>query len=126
MKFNRGVRLTGLALLFVFGSLSFGGQRTGAAVIENFDNPNPGAVKWKIYDYNRITTHPSSIPYKVPGGIAFDFLNTPDTALLGTIHPSYKGDLLGNMTGKTVSATVGVSVTPGTVFTYYGEPDGCG
>ena len=93
---------------------------------EDFDNPKPGAVKWKVYDYNRIQTHPARLPYKVPGGIGFDFLNTPDTALLVTSHPSYKGDLLGNMTGKGLSAIVGVTVTPGTVFTYYGEPDGCG
>ncbi|MDX6557445.1 MAG: hypothetical protein QOF72_494 [Blastocatellia bacterium] len=93
---------------------------------EDFDNPKPGAVKWKVIDYNRIQTHPARIPYKIPGGIAFDFLNTPDTALLGTSHASYKGDLLGDMTGKTISAMVGVTVTPGTVFTYYGEPDGCG
>jgi len=80
---------------------------------ENFENPPPGAVKWKVIDYNRIQTHPARIPYKIPGGIGFDFLSTPDTALLGTSHPSYRGDLWGNMTGKTISATVGVTVTPG-------------
>jgi hypothetical protein len=93
---------------------------------ENFDNPAPGAVKWKVVDYNRTQTHPARIPYKVPGGIAFDFLYTPDTALLGTSHPSYSGDLIGNMTGKTVMATVGVTVTSGNPqFTYYGQPS-CG
>src|SRR2546423_13841274 len=80
---------------------------------EDFENPKPGAVKWKVVDYNRIQTHPARIPYKVPGGIAFDFLDTPDTALLGTSHPSYKGDLFGDMTGKSVSARVGVTVTSG-------------
>jgi len=92
---------------------------------ETFDNPRPGAVKWKVVDYNRITTHPARIPFKITvgndGGIGFDFLFTPDTALLGTSHPSYKGDLLGDMTGKSLTATVGVTVTPTTVFTYYGE-----
>jgi len=93
---------------------------------ENFDNPPPGAVKWKVVDYNRIQTHPARIPFKVPGGIGFDFLSTPDTALLGTSHPSYRGDLWGNMSGKTLSATVGVTVSPGTAFEYYGQPDACG
>ncbi|MDX6384390.1 MAG: hypothetical protein QOK48_1963 [Blastocatellia bacterium] len=86
---------------------------------EDFENPKAGAVKWKVVDYNRIQTHPARTPNKISGGIAFDFLNTPDTALLGTSHPSYKGDLLGDMTGKTVSARVGVSGATAQ-FTYYG------
>jgi hypothetical protein len=98
---------------------------------EGFDNPPPGAVKWKVVDYNRIQTHPARIPFKLAlggdGGIGFDFLDTPDTALLGTSHPSYRGDLWGDMTGKTISARVGVTVTSGApAFTYYGQPDACG
>ena len=96
------------------------------AQAEDFENPKPGAPKWKVVDYNRVQTHPARIPNKIPGGISFDFLNTPDTALLATSHPSYNGTLLGDLTGKTVSATVGVTVTPTSDFDYYGEPDGCG
>ncbi|HMH02380.1 MAG TPA: hypothetical protein VK555_13255 [Terriglobales bacterium] len=97
---------------------------------DDFDNPKAGAVKWKVVDYNRNTTHPARIPFKLAvgndGGIGFDFLYTPDTALLGTSHPSYRNDLIGDMSGKTVSARVGVSVTSGNpVFTYYGQPS-CG
>src|SRR2546423_12571405 len=88
---------------------------------EDFDNPKAGAIKWKVVDYNRIQTHPARIPYKVTGGIAFDFLNTPDTALLGTSHPSYKGDLIGDMTGKTLSSTVGVDVSNDAAFSFYGQ-----
>lgn len=91
------------------------------AKAETFDNPPPGAVKWKVVDYNRIQTHPARIPFKITGGIGFDFLDTPDTALLGTSHPSYRGDLLGNLSGESVSASIGVTVTPLTQFTYYGE-----
>jgi len=92
---------------------------------EGFEDLKPGAVKWKVVDYNRIQTHPARIPYRTmagtDNGIGFDFLYTPDTALLGTSHPSYGGDLWGDMTGKTVSARVGVSVTDGNPqFTYYG------
>ena len=101
-----------------------------APLVEDFENPKPGAVKWKVVDYNRIQTHPARIPSKIPGGIAFDFLNAPDTALIGTSHPSYRGDLIGNMTGKTLTARIGVTVTPGTEFRYYGQGqgpvDGCG
>jgi hypothetical protein len=93
---------------------------------ENFDNPKPGAVKWKVIDYNRVQAHPARVPYKIPGGIAFDFLFTPDTAALGTSHPSYNNDLLGDMSNKSLNATVGVTVTPLTQFTYFGEPDACG
>jgi len=94
-------------------------SRTAKA--EDFENPKAGAVKWKVIDYNRIQTHPARIPFKIPGGIGFDFLDTPDTALLGTSHPSYRGDLLGDLSGKSVSADVGVSVTSLSQFTYYGE-----
>src|SRR2546421_8406117 len=97
---------------------------------EGFENLKNGAVKWKVIDYNRVTTHPARIPFRVTNGadngIGFDFLYTPDTALLGTSHPSYRNDLWGDMTGKSVSATVGVTVTGNPAFTYYGEPDGCG
>ena len=93
---------------------------------EDFENPKAGAVKWTVVDYNRVQTHPARVPYKIPGGIGFDFLFTPDTALLGTSHPSYRGDLWGNMSGKTLSTSVGVTVTPGTLFEYYGQPDACG
>jgi hypothetical protein len=101
---------------------------TGSMRAENFDNPRPGAPKWKVIDYNRVQTHPARVPDKITGGISFDFLNTPDTALLATSHPSYNGSLLGDLTGKTVSATVGVTVTPGAQFQYYGEgqPGDCG
>src|ERR1044072_1901128 len=123
---------------FYLGAVAVGLLAVAACVLapsrtvkaEDFDNPKAGAVKWKVVDYNRITTHPSRIPFKLAvgadGGIGFDFLYTPDTALLGTSHPSYKGDLFGDMTNETLSATVGVTVTPGTQFTYYGQPDACG
>ncbi len=109
------------AIVFCAAVLFSPSAKLSTAHAEDFENPKPGAVKWKVVDYNRIQTHPARIPYKVPGGIAFDFLDTPDTALLGTIHPSYKGDLLGDMTGKSVSARVGVTVVSGNPqFTFYG------
>ncbi len=42
---------------------------------EDFDNLKAGAVKWKVVDYNRVTTHPARIPFKLTvgnnGGIWF-------------------------------------------------------
>jgi hypothetical protein len=44
-----------------------------------------------------------------------------------TGHPSYRGDLLGDMRGKDLTAEVGVTVTSGNpVFTYFGDPGDCG
>ena len=120
-------RLSILALVLLMAMSLFSFANLPAAHAEDFENPKPGAPKWKVIDYNRIQTHPARIPDKIAGGISFDFLNTPDTALLGTSHPSYRGNLLGDLTGKTLSARVGVTVTSGNPqFTYYGEPDGCG
>ncbi len=115
-----------IAVLSVLAIALFTASVPTTTHAEDFENPKAGAVKWKVVDYNRIQTHPARVPYKIPGGIAFDFLFTPDTALLGTSHSSYRGDLWGNMSGKTLSTSVGVTVTPGTLFEYYGQPDACG
>jgi hypothetical protein len=106
---------------------------TYAAVAETFESPQ-GNFNWKVYDYN-----PSDQALRVrqpffvnepDGGIAFNFLYEPDTALFMTGHPSYRGDLLGDMRGKDVTARIGITVTSGApVYTYYGEgtPDNpCG
>jgi hypothetical protein len=98
------------------------------AFAESFDGQANGNFHWKVYDYNASgqalrVRQPYFVQVEVgDGGLAFDFLYTPDTALFLTGHPSYRGDLLGDMTGKTISATVGITVTSGApVFTYYGE-----
>lgn len=114
----------------VIGLAAFAVSTPRATQAEDFENLKNGAVKWKVIDYNRVTTHPARIPFRVTNGpdngIGFDFLYTPDTALLGTSHPTYRGDLWGDLTGKTVNAKVGVTVTDGNpVFTYYGQPS-CG
>ena len=87
-----------------------------------------GAPKWKVYDYNRSGQAFRSrvASASSTGGIAFDFLSTPDSALFATNHPSYRGTLLGDLTGKGLYAQAGVTVTPGTTFRYYNEPDACG
>jgi hypothetical protein len=59
-------------------------------------------------------------------GVTFPFLDRPDTIILLTENPAYRGRLIGDLTGKTLSTTVGVQVTAGTQFSYFGEPDGSG
>ena len=126
---KRKILISSIAIS-VLAMFLFASEVVRSTRAEDFNNLPPGAVKWKVIDYNRVQTHPARIPFKLnvgtDGGIGFDFLFTPDTALLATSHPSYNGDLLGDMSGKSLSATVGVTVTNGTQFTYYGEPDGCG
>lgn len=57
------------------------------------------------------------------GLASFHFTTTPDTALLIATQGSQKGALLGDISGKTVTATYTIS---GTGFTYYGEgSSGC-
>lgn len=112
----------GVALM----AMAFVTSTPPTAQAEGFENLKNGAVKWKVIDYNRVQTHPARVPEKIAGGIALDFLFSPDTAFLGTSHPSYRGDLLGDLSGKTISATVGVTVNATADFDYYGEPDACG
>jgi hypothetical protein len=85
-----------------------------------------GAPKWKVWNYNPSGRALSGgVPAATNAGIAtFAFPVDPNTALLVTEHGSYKGTLLGDLTGKTISATVSDSGGP---FTYFGEgPGGTG
>jgi hypothetical protein len=90
-----------------------------------------GNSNWKVYDYNpsdqALRVRQPFYIHQPDGGIAFNFIYEPDTALFMTGHPSYRGDLLGDIRGKTLTARVGVTVTDGTpVFNYFGEPGDCG
>lgn len=79
-----------------------------------------GAPKWKVWNYN-----PSGralnggVPAATNAGIAtFAFPVDANTALLVTDHGSYKGTLLGDLTGKTIKATVSDS---GGTFIYFAQ-----
>ena len=85
-----------------------------------------GAPKWKVWNYNPSGRALSGgVPAATNAGIAtFAFPVDPNTALLVTEHGSYKGTLLGDLTGKTITATVSDSGGP---FMYFGEgPGGTG
>jgi hypothetical protein len=79
------------------------------------------ASRWKIGYYTPSTPGTLSMSAAGPGGLAsLGFTNAPNTALLATDHGSYKGQLLGDLTGKQITATFNISGATG-AFTYYGE-----
>jgi hypothetical protein len=109
MQINR-ISLVVSLLAVALGMFAFGPPATA-------DN---GAPKWKVWTYNPSgRAFKGGVPAATNAGIAtFAFPATPDTALLVTDHGAYKGTLLGDLTGKTISATVSDSGGP---FTYYGQ-----
>ncbi|HEX6189623.1 MAG TPA: hypothetical protein VFZ40_16205 [Pyrinomonadaceae bacterium] len=117
----RAKKLFGPLVLMIFAAAYF----VPATDAEDF--ADRGSVKrWKVYDYTHRPHLRGRHPYFLaPESIAFDFLLKPNTAFLVTSHPHYDGELLGDMTGRNLVAFLDVSVTPGTEFMYFGEPDGC-
>jgi len=78
--------------------------------------------KWMEYFYRANGVAPAPKPSTIANGgtaVSFDFPNTPDVAGLNTKHPAYNGSLLGDLTGKTVSATYDISGVTGS-FIFYG------
>lgn len=63
----------------------------------------------------------SSVPAPAGGVATFDFTNQPNTALLVTNHGAFKGTLLGDDRGKTVTATF--TVSGDAAFIYFGQGD---
>lgn len=85
-----------------------------------------GKSKWDVLTYVG-EDGPFSAQAANPKGkaiAAFDFLLTPDRALLLTDDKSYL-PRHGNLQGKAVEAVIEIAAESGTVFNYYGEPDGC-
>jgi hypothetical protein len=80
---------------------------------------------WSVYNINAagtayVPTKPAT--FTNPTGIGFNFQSTPVTGLLTTTKDK---SLLGNLTGKTITATFTITGTNPT-FIYGGEPDGSG
>lgn len=82
------------------------------------------AANWKVYGINASgRAYGSSKVASSAGGIGFDFQAMPDTTSTGTgtslLMTTHPGDLLGDLTGKTISASFTITgATP--VFTYDG------
>ncbi|HYM96195.1 MAG TPA: hypothetical protein VET26_02745 [Candidatus Sulfotelmatobacter sp.] len=80
---------------------------------------------WKVGYYTPSGRTLSNAETAPGSGIAsFNFTDQPSTALLVTKHGSAKGASLGDLTGKTITATFEISGA-NTPFIYFGEPS-CG
>lgn len=99
----------------------------GPALATDFSQGNGAraAANWKVYNFNASgQAYSSHVATTSATGIGFDFLTTPDTALFLTNQDK---SLLGDLTGKTITATfMAVAGSPGAAFTYYGAPGTCG
>ncbi len=85
------------------------------------------AGKWRVAQYDESGEFGVSKAMPLAAGaVGFPFLDRPDTSYLITNHAAYRDRLLGDLSGATLVARVAVSVTPGTEFQYWGEPDGSG
>ncbi|TMB86591.1 MAG: hypothetical protein E6J37_12525 [Chloroflexi bacterium] len=80
------------------------------------------ASRWRVGYYTPSTPGTLSMSAAQQGGgiATFDFTDQPNTALLATDHGSFKGQLLGDLTGSHLTATFDISGATG-AFTYFGE-----
>jgi hypothetical protein len=79
--------------------------------------------KWMEYFYRANGAAPAPKPSTLANGgtaVAFNFPDTPDVSGFNTKHPAYNDTLLGNLSGKTVSATYDITGATGP-FIYYGQ-----
>jgi len=93
---------------------------SGTALAKPSSSGNVIPGQWRVWNVNAAGTAyvPTNLTEK-----GFRFLSTPDTALLTT---STDKSLLGDLTGKTITATFTINASAGATFMYYGEPDACG
>jgi hypothetical protein len=83
------------------------------------------AKKWKVTEYHGNGLRPGQSPAAMlpEGGIGMPFTTEPNTALLTTTDRSYLGTLLGDLTGQTVFAELGIVDADSPTYIFY--PDGC-
>src|SRR6476620_5556343 len=79
---------------------------------------------WNVYNINSggAAYTPKSAPGTSTSVAGFSFATAPTTALLTTTQDK---TLLGNLTGKTITANFTVTASSGAAFTYGGAPEGC-
>jgi|NGEPerStandDraft_6_1074524.scaffolds.fasta_scaffold31218_2 hypothetical protein len=87
---------------------------TALAKPSSSGNVIPG--QWRVWNVNAAGT--AYVPTNLTAS-GFKFLSTPDTALLTT---STDKSLLGNLTGKTITATFTINASAGATFAYYIDP----
>ena len=106
----------GLRRLTVTGAMAV------AAVVLAAAPALAGGSDWKVgyYTPSGRALSMSSADMPSSGLASFGFTSTPNTALLANMKGSSKGSLLGNLTGKTITANFTISGATG-AFTYWGE-----
>jgi hypothetical protein len=82
------------------------------------------ASTWKVGYYTPSGQTLSFAESGNAGVASLDFTNQANTALLVTTHGAAKGSTLGDLTGKTITATFEISGAT-SAFIYFGEPS-CG
>jgi hypothetical protein len=97
---------------------------TTSAQAEDFSSSRT-ARKWKVTEYHGNGLRPGQSPAETlpEGGIGMAFTTEPNTALLTTTDRSYLGTLLGDLTGGTVYAELGIVDADMPTYIFY--PDGC-
>ena len=111
------------------GRVTLSGIAAVAATVIAWSPAAAGGSDWKVGYYTPSGQALSMSSADAGSGIAsFHFTSQPNTALLVTTHGGSKGSTLGDLTGKTLTATFTISGATG-AFTYWGEgtPDNpCG
>jgi hypothetical protein len=104
-----------------FARFVIAGAATVATVLLSSAPALADASTWKVGYYTASGRALSMANAKPGTGIAsFDFTDQNNTALLVTTHGASKGDTLGDLTGKTITATFDISGATG-ALTYFGE-----
>jgi hypothetical protein len=93
---------------------------SGTALAKPSSSGNVIPGQWRVWNVNAAGT--AYVPTNLTAS-GFKFQSTPVTALLTT---STDKSLLGDLTGKTITATFTINASAGATFTYYGAPDACG
>ena len=103
------------------GRLTAGGVGVVAALAISAAPAVAGGSDWKVgyYTPSGRALSMSSADRAAAGLATFQFTSSPDTALLVTTHGASKGDSLGDLTGKTITATF--TISGASAFTYWGQ-----
>ena len=106
---------------FRLGRMAVGGLALVAALALSASPALAGGAEWKVgyYTPSGRALSMSSADRPETGLATFQFTSSPDTALLVTTRGSSKGTSLGDLTGKTITATF--TISGASAFTYWGE-----
>ena len=118
MKSRWSTSVSLLAVLVLgFSATAFAGATPGGG--KGGVAPGQWVIMTYVPDNNFTVPVPLSVSPVKGGGVSFDFLPTPDRAMLITELKQSKKSV-GSLTGKTLSAHIAINATPGAEFNYCG------